>query len=231
MAGMMGWVYATFGLVMLIVVGIVLLFVFYSRVKSFVIPYLACYNNPRKTLMLIFERKGTIRASAGDYISEMYEDRSTKQPLSFFKSDVGGFKLGNVDVDLFYDGADTATSPELLTVVEELKARGYKNIESVMADVRAGKFGGDKIITRDGVVYMDTGTILVPLLKTVRPSSIEGYNNGKPAITRAYVDTVLNIDRAGRGQKFFENPQLMALGFILIMGCMGIGIMKVLGVF
>jgi len=100
-----------------------------------------------------------------------------------------------------------------------------------MRAVRSGTFGGDDIVVRDGVVSMDTGTILVPILRSVNPGMVEGYSRGKPAITRAYTDTVLNIDRAGRNQKFYENPQIMALGFILIAGCLGIGILKSLGVF
>ena len=63
------------------------------------------------------------------------------------------------------------------------------------------------------------------------PGMVEGYSRGKPAITRAYTDTVLNIDRAGRNQKSYENTQGMALGFILLAGCLGIGILKSLGVF
>lgn len=228
---MIMWVYATFGMTAILVVGAVLLAVMYSRIKAFVLPYLKCYNRPDKTLMLIFERKGTVRASPGDYVSEMYEDTGTKTPLAFFKADTGGFKLGNVDVEVFYDGADVTTSPELLIVVEELKGRGYRNIEEVMRAVRSGTFGGDDIVVRDGVVSMDTGTILVPILRSVNPGMVEGYSRGKPAITRAYTDTVLNIDRAGRNQKFYENPQIMALGFILIAGCLGIGILKSLGVF
>src|SRR5690606_35789655 len=151
---MIMWVYATFGMTAILVVGAVLLAVMYSRIKAFVLPYLKCYNRPDKTLMLIFERKGTVRASPGDYVSEMYEDTGTKTPLAFFKADIGGFKLGNVDVEVFYDGADVATSPELLIVVEELKRRGYRNIEEVMRAVRSGTFGGDDIVVRDGVVSM-----------------------------------------------------------------------------
>ncbi len=225
------WVYATFGMVAILIIGVLLAVIIYSRLKPFAISYLKCYNQPEKSLMLIFERKGTVRASPGDYVSEMYEDTGTKTPLAFFKGDTGGFKLGNVDVEVFFDGADVATSPEMLIVVEELKARGYRNIEEVMTAVRTGAFGGDDIVTRDGVVCMDTGTVLVPILRTVNPAMVEGYSKGKPAITRAYTDTVLNIDRAGRDVKFYENPQIMALGFILIAGCLGIGIMKSLGVF
>ena len=107
------WLYTIFGLILVIVLIGALVFVAYSKLKPIAIPYLACYNKPTKTLMLIFERKGTVRASAGDYISEMFEDTGARTPLAFFKSDVGGFKLGQADVELFYDGADTSVSPEI----------------------------------------------------------------------------------------------------------------------
>lgn len=225
------WLYVTFGLVFVIIILILLVFIAYSKLKPIALPYLQCHNKPNKSLMLIFERKGTVRASAGDYISEMFEDSSSKTPLAFFKADVGGFKLGQADVELFFDGADTSVSPELAILVSELKRMGYRNIDEVTDAVRAGEFGGDKIITRDGIVFLEKGNVTIPLLKSISPSVVEGFSRGKPAITRAYTDTVLNIDRSGRNDKFYENPQIMGIGFIIVAGCLGIAIMKSMGVF
>ncbi len=225
------WMYVSFGLIFVVVLLVVIVFATYTKIKPFAMPYLQCHNKPDKSLMLIFQRKGTVRASAGNYISEMYEDTGSKTPLAFFKGDTGGFKLGQADVEVFFDGADTAVSPEIAVLIAELKRMGYRNIDEVMDAVRAGEFGGDRIRTRDGVVQFKKGSITIPLLKSVNPAVVEGFSRGKPAITRAYTDTVLNIDRSGRGDKFYENPQIMALGFIIIAACLGIAIMKSMGVF
>lgn len=225
------WVYLSFALMGVIVLLVVALIAGYLLLKPVAPPYLQCRGNPKSPLLGLFQRNGRFRLTKGRYVAEMYEDPDPQNPLAFFKSDHGGYKLGACDIEVFYDGAGAATSPDLVVAVQELRAMGYRNIEDVMAAIRTGKFRGDKFCLQGSEVYFRDGTISIPLIRQFDPAAVEVFSKGKPAITRAYTDTKLNIDRAGRDQKFYENPQIMALGFIIIAGCLGIGMMKSLGVF
>ncbi len=226
------WVYLSFGLMVVVVILAIILIAGYLILKPVAIPYWQCRGKPKTPLLAIFQRNGRLRLTKGRYIAEMYEDPDPANPLAFFKSDQGGYKLGACDIEAFYDGAGAAASPDLVVAVQELRTMGYGDIDSVMADVRAGKFGGDKFhLAGDKTIQFRDGTISIPLIRQFDPAAVEVFSRGKPAITRAYTDTKLNIDRAGRDQKFYENPQIMALGFLLLAGCLGIGLMKSLGVF
>jgi hypothetical protein len=225
------WVYISFGLAGLVVILIVALVAGYLILKPVAIPYLKCRGKAKKPLMQIFQRNGRLRLVPGKYIAEMYEDPDPQNPLAFFKSDTGGYKLGACDTELFYDGAVAATSPDLVVAVQELRNMGYRTIDDLMRAVRAGTFKGDQFTLKGETVCFDNGTISIPLIRQFDPSQVEIFSKGKPAITKAYSDTKLNIDRRARQEKFYENPQIMAMGFILLMGCLGIGLMKSLGVF
>lgn len=225
------WVYISFGLMGAVVILIVALVAGYLILKPIALPYLKCRGKAKKPLMQIFQRNGRLRLVPGKYIAEMYEDPDPQNPLAFFKSDTGGYKLGACDTELFYDGAVAATSPDLVVAVQELRNMGYRNIDDLMRAVRAGAFKGDQFTLKGETVCFDNGTISIPLIRQFDPSQVEIFSKGKPAITKAYSDTKLNIDRRARQEKFYENPQIMAMGFILLMGCLGIGLMKSLGVF
>lgn len=225
------WVYISFGLMGAVVILIVALVAGYLILKPIALPYLKCRGKAKKPLMAIFQRNGRVRLVPGKYIAEMYEDPDPQNPLAFFKSDTGGYKLGACDTELFYDGAVAATSPDLVVAVQELRSMGYRNIDDLMRAVRAGAFKGDQFTLKGETVCFDNGTISIPLIRQFDPSQVEIFSKGKPAITKAYSDTKLNIDRRARQEKFYENPQIMAMGFILLMGCLGIGLMKALGVF
>lgn len=225
------WVYISFGLAGLVVILIVALVAGYLILKPIALPYLKCRGKAKKPLMQIFQRNGRLRLVPGKYIAEMYEDPDPQNPLAFFKSDTGGYKLGACDTELFYDGAIAATSPDLVVAVQELRSMGYRNVDDLMRAVRAGTFKGDQFTLKGETVCFDNGTISIPLIRQFDPSQVEIFSKGKPAITKAYSDTKLNIDRRARQEKFYENPQIMAMGFILLMGCLGIGLMKALGVF
>jgi len=225
------WVYATFTLLGVVVVLIILGAFMAYTVKPVALPYLRSRNKPDSPMMILCQRNGRINLVTGKYISEMYEDPNPDNPLAFFKSDTGAYKLGSADVELFFDGAATATSPDLVVAIQELQRMGYKDIDSLMIAIRAGKFRGDSFTLSDGTLSFDDGTISIPLIRQFDPARVEAFSRGKPAIIRSYADTKLNIDRAGRGGKFYDNPQIMALGFIIIAACVGIGLMKALGVF
>ena len=225
------WVYLSFGLMGVVVILIVALVAGYLILKPVALPYLKCRRKEKTPLMAIFQRNGRLRLVPGKYVAEMYEDPDPKNPVAFFKSDTGGYKIGACDIELFYDGAIAATSPDLVVAVQELRSMGYRNIDDVMRAVRAGTFKGDKFTLKDKTVCFDNGTISIPLIRQFDPSQVEIFSKGKPAIIKAYSDTKLNIDRRARQEKFYENPQIMAMGFLLLMGCLGIGIMKSLGVF
>lgn len=225
------WVYISFGLAGLVVILIVALVAGYLILKPVAIPYLKCRGKAKTPLMGIFQRNGRLRLVPGKYVAEMYEDPDPQNPLAFFKSDTGGYKIGACDLEVFYDGAVAATSPDLVVAVQELRNMGYRNIDDLMRAVRAGAFKGDQFTLKGETVCFDNGTISIPLIRQFDPSQVEIFSKGKPAITKAYSDTKLNIDRRARQEKFYENPQIMAMGFILLMGCLGIGIMKALGVF
>jgi hypothetical protein len=225
------WVYLSFGLAGVAVILIVALVAGYMLTKPIIVPYLKCRNKSKTPLMAIFQRNGRVRLVPGRYVAEMYEDPDPKNPLAFFKSDTGGYKLGGCDIEPFYDGAIAATSPDLVVAVQELRKMGYRTIDEVMAAIRAGRFKGDKFEMKGETVSFTDGTISIPLIRQFDPAQVDIFGKGKPAITKAYSDTKLNIDRASRNEKFYENPQLMGMAFILLMGCLGIGLMKALGVF
>jgi hypothetical protein len=225
------WVYISFGLAGLVVILIVALVAGYLILKPVALPYIKCRGKAKTPLMGIFQRNGRLRLVPGKYVAEMYEDPDPKNPLAFFKSDTGGYKIGACDLEIFYDGAVAATSPDLVVAVQEPRNMGYRTIDDLMRAVRAGTFKGDQFTLKGETVCFDNGTISIPLIRQFDPSQVEIFSKGKPAITKAYSDTKLNIDRRARQEKFYENPQIMAMGFILLMGCLGIGLMKALGVF
>ena len=225
------WVYLSFALMGVAVLLVVALAAGYIILKPVIIPYLKCRGKAKTPLLGIFQRNGRVRLTPGKYVAEMYEDPDPNYPLAFFKSDNGGYKLGACDLEVFYDGAASATSPDLVVAVQELRNMGYNTIDDVMRDVKAGKFEGDCFKLQGEEVCFRKGTISIPLIRQFDPAAVEVFSKGKPAITKAYSDTKLNIERASLQGKFYENPQIMGLGFIIIAGCLGIGMMKALGVF
>jgi len=225
------WVYLTFALVGVVVILALVLVVGYIILKPVIIPYMKCRGKVKTPLLAIFQRNGRVRLTKGKYVAEVYEDPDPNYPLAFFKSNVGGYKLGDCDIEVFYDGAAAATSPDLVVAVQELRNMGYQNIDDVMRDVRAGKFKGDCFKLQGEEVCFRKGTISIPLIRQFDPAAVEVFSKGKPAITKAYSDTKLNIERASLHRNFYENPQIMGLAFLIIAGCLGIGILKALGVF
>ncbi|MDD4256201.1 MAG: hypothetical protein PHP59_12620, partial [Methanofollis sp.] len=191
----MTWVYLTFALLGVVVILIVALVAGYILLKPVAIPYLQCRGKSKTTMMQIFQQNGVERLVPGKYVSGMYEDPDPQNPLAFFKSDTGSYKLGACNTELFYDGAVAATSPDLVVAAQELWNMGYRNIDDLMKAVRAGAFKGDQFTLKGEVVCFDNGTISIPLIRQFDPARIEIFSKGKPAITKAYSDTKLNIDR------------------------------------
>lgn len=224
------WQILSYVLMGVLVIVAVVGFVLFRILRPIAVDYVKTRNKPGKTFLVVCQRNGTMMTVAANYVAGVHERITNNERWAFFSSR-GRYRFGEASAEFVYDGSDMATDPATLVAVAELKARGYHSIEDVMRAVRAGEFGGDYLKTIDGVVHFADGTICVPLIAAFDPASIEGYSRGKPAITRAYTDTALNIDRARRDGKFYENPQVMAIGFILIAGCIGIGIMKSMGVF
>ena len=101
------WVYISFGLAGLVVILIVALVAGYLILKPVAIPYLKCRGKAKTPLMGIFQRNGRLRLVPGKYVAEMYEDPDPKNPLAFFKSDTGGYKIGACDLR----SSTTAPSP------------------------------------------------------------------------------------------------------------------------
>lgn len=227
----MTWVYLSFGLMAVIIILVSALVAGYVWLNPVAVPYWKCRGKSRTPLMQIFQRNGRVRLIPGKYLAEMYEDPDPTNPLAFFKADTKSYKLGSADLEAFFDGSGAATSPELVVAVQELLDMGYHNITDLMAAVRAGRFKGDSFVLKGETVCFEKGTISIPLIRQFDPAKVEVFSKGKPAITKAYSDTKINVYRAKLDQKFYENPQIMALGFFVVAACIGIGIMKAMGVF
>ncbi len=210
------YVYGMFGAIGLCVVLIVLIMVFWTWLRP-VWPYLKSRNSPDHPLLMLFQKNKRVQWITGNYKAEVYEKDDLENPLAFCKNDQDGYKLGQADTEVFYDGANIATSPELAVCVRELVKMGYKNIDEVVQAVRAGTLKQEDLV--------------IPLVSTFDPAMVVQFCTGKPAIMKAWADTKLNIDRQKRDKPFYENPQVMSLAFIIICGCLGIGIMKSMGVF
>ena len=104
------WVYMSFGLAALVVILIVALVAGYWILKPVALPYLKCRVKAKTPLMAIFQRNGRLRLVPGKH-GRRDAKTPTQEPVAFFKSDTGGYKIGACDLELFYDGAIAATSP------------------------------------------------------------------------------------------------------------------------
>lgn len=227
----MTWVYITFALGILLILVIAVVAWLAKKVKPVAFPYWKCSNKPNKPLMAIFRSGGRVVLEPGKYVAEVYENLDKTNPMAFFKSGFGSNRLGDCDLECFYDGTGTATSPELVVAVQELKDMGYRNINEVMTAYRAGSFGGDLIDGTDGTITYQNGKIAIPLIRQFNPAAVEDFARSKPAIIKGYSDTNLNIERANRNTPFYENAGIMSIAFLIIAACLGVGMMKAMGVF
>lgn len=213
---LMTFYYGLFAAVAIIVVLLVVMVLYYSWLKP-VWPYLKSRNRPDRPLLMLFQKNGRVTWIPGQYRAEIYEKDDIENPLAFFKSDLQGYKLGQADLEVFYDGANVAVSPELAVAVYELKRMGYRNVDEVVDAVRAGTLRENDLV--------------IPLVRRFDPAVVADWVRGKPAILKAWADTKVNIDRARRDQPFYQNPQVMAFAFLIFVACLGVGLMKALGVF
>jgi hypothetical protein len=179
--------------------------------------YTACINQPGKSLMLLLRKTGVASMEVARYVAETFEKDAKparhEDPLAFFKTDKAPNILGRAGFGVFYDAANVMANPEFVLACAELKRQGYTNIDEAKQAYLAGKL-----------------TVNVPLFAEVDFGALYDFVKGRPSIAKAYCDTKVNEARAERDQKFFDNPQIMALGFIIIMACIGIGILKVMNV-
>lgn len=208
--------WGTYGGIMVCIVLVVVLVVGWYFLRP-VMGYLKSRNRPDRPLMQIFRKNGRVSLEPGKYQAEVYERQDREDPLAFFKNDKSNWKLGQADLELFYDSANVAINPEITVAIRQLKNLGFKNIEEVALAVNKGELSKE--------------TFHIPLLTQFDPSWVVDYVKGKPATMKAWGDTKVNIDRARRAEKFYENPQIMSLGFIIVCACIGFGILKSMNVF
>ena len=204
-------------IIIAILVGVVLAATWLKPVLS----YIPSRNNPKQPWMWIFQKNKRVKPFSGRYFAEVYEVEDKEDLIAFFKSDNDGYKIGAADLELFYDGVDRAVSPRMAVMIRTLRDLGYTNIRDVTQDIQQRTLspaGG-----RQPPVYM-------PLFTQFDPA-VADFVKSKPAILKAYADTKVNMERRGQDQKFYENPQIMALAFVIVAGCLGIGLLKSMGVF
>ena len=213
-------------------------------------PYFKSMNNPTKPLMLMLQKNRVARLLTGKYIAQTYEYESADELLAFSKNDAGSFTFGRSILDLFYDAASQAQKPEFWLTCQALKKMGVINWDNLLTGIKTGKIkNGENVIgiklkgriTEDGLIeigdYQITGSmpqegeIYTPLFSQVNPHEVVGFVQGTASINKGYSDTKVNIERLGQLKGITSNPNLMALGFIIICGCIGIGILFALGVF
>lgn len=220
-AGVMGAVIiyiAGFYLFLLAAVILALVFVYYRIRMAPVWNYNKCVNHPGKALMLLMRKTGVASMEVARYVAETFEKDANiwkhEDPLAFFKTDNSPSILGRAGFGVFYDAANIMANPEFVLACQELKRQGYTNIEDAK----------DAYITKKL-------TVNVPLFAEVDFGALYDFVKGRPAITKAYCDTKVNEARAERDQKFYENPQLMGIGFLIIMVIIGLGLGKAFNLF
>lgn len=206
-------------IIVLLLVGVVLMANWLKPVLS----YLPCRNNPKQPWMWIFQKNKRVKPFSGRYFAEVYEVEDKEDLMAFFKSDNDGYKVGAADLELFYDGVDRAVSPRMAVMVRTLRDLGYINIRDVTRALNEGQLPARQ---EDG-----SPAIYMPLFAQFDPAVVVDFVRSKPAILKAYADTKVNMERRGHDQKFYENPQIMALAFIIVASCLGIGLLKSMGVF
>jgi hypothetical protein len=199
-----------------VVICIISMVIYYKWLKP-VWPYLKARNHHDRPLMLIVQKNGPAFFDVGKYVAEVFEYLNLQNPMAFFKNDRENHRFGQADLDIFYEATAVAHNMEFVIAIEELTKRGYKDINGVMSDYRQGKFKDDPL--------------MIPILKEVDVAAVIDFVQGKPGTLKTYCDTKINIDRLGKDQKFWDNPQLMAIGYVLICGGLAIGIMKSMNVF
>jgi len=179
--------------------------------------YVKCINKPGKALMLLLRKTGVSSMEESRYVAETFEKDAKparhEDPLAFFKTDNTPNILGRAGFGVFYDAANVMANPEFVLACQELKRQGYTHIEDAKMAWEAGNV-----------------KINIPLFAEVDFGALYDFIKGRPAISKAYCDTKVNEARAERDSKFWDNPQIMALGFIIICACIGIGILKALNV-
>ena len=230
----------------IIVALVAVIAIIFTLAKPVLLPYLKCRNKSGTVLTELFQKNRRCKLTTSKYIAEVYEQPDDKNPLAFFKSDTEeGYVLGAASLETFYDGAGNAATPAMAVAIRELKRQGYRSIDEVVDAYDKGAFMKDSISVDIDVkekepdpenpkkkrIVTKKQTITIPLVRQFDVANVIDYVKGKPAILKAYSDTKVNIDRQNRNQKFYENPQLMGLGFLIIAAGIAIGIMKALNVF
>lgn len=206
-------------IIIAILVGVVLAATWLKPVLS----YIPSRNNPKQPWMWIFQKNKRVKPFSGSYFAEVYEVEDKEDLIAFFKSDSDGYKIGAADLEIFYDGVDRAVSPRMAVMIRTLRDLGYTNIRDVTQDINNGTLSTRQA---DG-----SRPVYMPLFTQFDPAVVADFVKSKPAILKAYADTKVNMERRGQDQKFYENPQIMALAFVIVAGCLGIGLLKSMGVF
>ena len=220
-AGVMGAVIIyVAGFYFFLAVGVLMTIVYvYTRIKMAPVwNYNKCVNHPGKALMLLMRKTGVASMEVARYVAETFEKDANiwkhEDPLAFFKTDNSPSILGRAGFGVFYDAANVMANPEFVLACQELKRQGYTNIEDAKTEYIAKKL-----------------TVNIPLFAEVDFGALYDFVKGRPSITKAYCDTKVNEARAERDQKFYENPQLMGIGFLIIMVIIGLGLGKAFNLF
>lgn len=196
----------------------IILFMYYRiRLKPVWI-YKDAVGKTGKALMLLWRKTGVVSLELARYVAETFEREANpvkgEDPLAFFKTDSAPGVMGQAGIGVFFDAANVMANPEFVLACAELRRQGYRDIEQAKRDWLDGKL-----------------KVNVPLFMEVDFTSLYHFITGRPAIIKAYCDTKVNEARAERDQKFYQNPQVMMLGFLMIMGVIALGLAKAFGLF
>lgn len=206
--------------IFLAVAVVTIIYAVYDRIRTAPVAkaYRKCINKPGKALMVLWRKTGVVSMEDARYVAETFEKDANpakkEDPLAFFKTDNAPAILGRAGVGVFYDAANVMANPEFALACAELKRLGYTNIEEAKK------------------AYLDkTLRVNIPLFKEVDFGALYDFVKGRPAITKAYCDVKVNEARAERDMKITDNPNVMMLGFLMIIGVIALGLAKAFGLF
>ncbi len=191
----------------------------------------------KNTLMLYTTKSG--RAYFRDdakYIAQVLEisNEKTEELMAFSKNDKGALKFGEGIMEIVYDGANMTLRPEYLLAVEALKKQGYRTIDELQVAVKAGRFK-DFVDSDLGIEIkkhgdMDSNGVYIPLFKSVNVHEIIGFVLGSATIFKSFVDTRVTMERLKQQKTGMQDPNTQSMVLLIIVACVGLGILKATGV-
>ena len=208
-------------------------FMFYDYKMAPVADYYGSWK-PGKTLMLYTTKSGRAALrSDSKYIAGVYEISNEKKEelLAFSKNDKGALQFGESRMEIVYDGANMTIRPEYLLAVEALKRRGYNTIDQLQVAIEKGKFqnfvdeeiGIEVNLTNPG----SEGRIYIPLYHSINPHEIAGYVLGSATIFKSFTDTKVTMERLKAAKTGLSDPGIQQMVMIIIVGALGLGILKI----